>query len=49
MKRKETGAASTGIGQKNLVKRYSGLSGIIPKFAVVNNEYVVELPLLKSE
>lgn len=49
MKRKVTGAASTGIGQQNLVKRYSGLGGIIPTFDVVNNDYVVELPLLKSE
>jgi PAS domain S-box-containing protein len=40
---------STGLGQKNMVKRYSLISDKVPSFQVINNQYVVKLPLLKIE
>jgi PAS domain S-box-containing protein len=40
---------TTGLGQKNMVKRYSLISDKAPTFQVVNNQYVVKLPLLTIE
>jgi PAS domain S-box-containing protein len=40
---------STGLGQKNMVKRYNLISERVPLFQVVNNQYVVKLPLLNIE
>ena len=37
---------STGLGQKNMVKRYALISDKKPTFQVVNDQYVVKLPLL---
>ena len=40
---------STGLGQKNMVKRYALISSMIPTFSVVTNYYEVKLPLLNVE
>lgn len=40
---------STGLGQKNISKRYALISDKEPTFQVVNNQYVVKLPLLNIE
>lgn len=40
---------STGLGQKNMVKRYALISDKEPIFQVVNNQYLVKLPLLNIE
>ncbi|MBN2806317.1 MAG: PAS domain S-box protein [Prolixibacteraceae bacterium] len=40
---------STGLGQKNMVKRYALISDKEPTFQVINNQYVVKLPLLNVE
>jgi two-component system, LytTR family, sensor kinase len=40
---------STGLGQKNMVKRYALISDKEPTFQVINNQYVVKLPLLNIE
>jgi LytS/YehU family sensor histidine kinase len=37
---------STGLGQKNLIKRYEMISDNIPGFIVQSNKYIVKLPLL---
>lgn len=37
---------STGLGQKNLIKRYEMISNNIPGFIVESNNYIVKLPLL---
>lgn len=39
---------STGLGQTNLTKRYDIISDRAPKFTVQMNQYIVELPLIKS-
>lgn len=39
---------STGLGQTNLTKRYDIISDKAPKFTVQMNQYIVELPLIKS-
>lgn len=40
---------STGMGQKNLFKRYELLQDEIPTFGVENNFYVAKLPLIESD
>ena len=40
---------STGLGQKNLIKRYDLISDLTPKFLVEANHYIVKLPIIKSE
>lgn len=40
---------STGLGQKNMVKRYSLVCDNIPEFLVRTNHYIVRLPLIKTD
>jgi len=40
---------STGLGQKNLIKRYEMISDHVPKFLVEANFYIVKLPLISSD
>jgi sensor histidine kinase YesM len=40
---------STGLGQKNLAKRYALIGEETPRFMVKTNHYVVKLPILKYE
>ncbi|MCF8378432.1 MAG: histidine kinase [Bacteroidales bacterium] len=40
---------STGLGQKNLVKRYALISKIEPVFYVETNHYIAKLPLTETE
>ncbi len=40
---------STGLGLKNLVKRYALISPLEPKFRIVDNHYVARIPLIKIE
>jgi len=40
---------STGIGQKNLTRRYQMITDEIPHFSIVNNRYVVKLPLIDTD
>lgn len=40
---------STGLGLKNLKKRYAMISDQTPSFHIVDNSYVAKLPLLKNE
>ncbi|MBK7711197.1 MAG: histidine kinase [Bacteroidales bacterium] len=40
---------STGLGLKNLVKRYTLISRMEPSFRVVNNHYVAGIPLIKTD
>jgi len=42
-------ARSTGLGLKNLKKRYAMISDQQPSFNIVDNHYVARLPLLKNE
>ncbi len=42
-------ARSTGLGIKNLKKRYAMISDQKPSFDIVDNNYVARLPLLKNE
>lgn len=46
---KSSPGPSTGIGQKNLLKRYLILSDRRPKFFIRNDQYIVSLPLLQEE
>ncbi len=41
--------ASTGLGLKNLVKRYALISDLQPSFMVVNTHYEARIPLIKIE
>jgi hypothetical protein len=41
--------ASTGLGLKNLVKRYALISTLEPSFRLVNNHYEARIPLIKIE
>ncbi len=41
--------ASTGLGLKNLTRRYSLITGRLPQFAVENDHYIARLPLLNPE
>jgi PAS domain S-box-containing protein len=40
---------STGLGLKNLVKRYALISSLTPEFTIENNHYVAMLPLINIE
>ena len=40
---------STGLGLKNLVKRYALVCKIEPTFKVINNQYVAKIPLIKID
>jgi LytS/YehU family sensor histidine kinase len=40
---------STGIGQRNLSRRYAMICGETPHFGIENNQYLVKLPLLPCE
>ncbi len=40
---------STGLGLKNLVKRYALISKLEPKFQVENNNYLAKIPLIKID
>lgn len=40
---------STGVGQKNLIKRYAMISELEPKFLIDNDHYIVKMPLLDRE
>jgi sensor histidine kinase YesM len=40
---------STGLGLKNLVKRYALISKIEPSFTIVNSHYIAKIPLIKIE
>ncbi len=46
---KTSGVSSTGIGQKNLTRRYQMICDRIPVFTVENDEYAVKLPLIPCE
>ncbi|QGY46029.1 hypothetical protein GM418_20850 [Maribellus comscasis] len=46
---KISSGGSTGLGQKNMIKRYAMISEQTPKFMVKTNFYEVELPLIKPE
>lgn len=41
--------ASTGVGLKNLTRRYSLISGRVPTFTVEDNHYIARLPLINTE
>jgi hypothetical protein len=41
--------ASTGIGQKNLVRRFAMVCDRAPEFHIENNLYLVKLPLIQCE
>ncbi len=40
---------STGLGLKNLIKRYALISKLEPEFKVENNYYIAKIPLIKVE
>ena len=40
---------STGIGIKNLIERYSHFSTLEPQFAILGENYIAKLPILKEE
>lgn len=40
---------STGIGQKNLSRRYAMICGELPQFGIENDQYLVKLPLIPCE
>ncbi len=40
---------STGLGLKNLIKRYALISSLEPKFEVADNYYIARIPLIKVE
>jgi len=40
---------STGLGLKNLIKRYALISHLNPKFKVENNFYIAKIPLIKVD
>lgn len=42
-------AYSSGVGQQNMIKRYSLISDEIPEFKVETKHYLVKLPLIESE
>lgn len=49
LQKKISQKSSTGLGQKNIIKRYAMLSEEIPKFIVETNHYSVKLPLIDIE
>lgn len=40
---------SSGLGQKNMIKRYAMISDKVPEFIVEANHYLVKLPLIENE
>lgn len=46
---KISAAASTGVGLSNLIRRYSLITDRVPRFTVVNDNYIVRLPLINPE
>lgn len=46
---KISSAYSSGLGQKNMIKRYSMISDKLPEFIVEASHYLVKLPLLENE
>lgn len=40
---------STGLGQKNLAKRYALIGEDRPRFMIESNHYIVQLPLIQSD
>jgi LytS/YehU family sensor histidine kinase len=46
---KISAAASTGVGLKNLIRRYSLITDRLPQFAVENDHYIARLPLINPE
>lgn len=40
---------SSGLGQKNMTKRYAMISDLLPEFIVEAKHYVVKLPLIENE
>ena len=40
---------STGLGLKNLIKRYALISALVPEFKVETNHYIAKLPLIGIE
>ncbi len=40
---------STGVGLKNLIKRYALISNLVPEFKVETSHYIAKLPLIKIE
>lgn len=49
VKAKFSAVKSTGIGQKNLIKRYAMIWHMKPEFKVETGHYLVKLPLIKAE
>jgi LytS/YehU family sensor histidine kinase len=47
IRHKVSGIPSTGVGQKNLMRRYELMSGSEPSFKVLNGIYLVRLPLIQ--
>jgi len=46
---KISGAGSTGLGLKNLVRRYALITDRVPEFEVMDGYYIARLPLLNTE
>lgn len=46
---KISATASTGLGLKNLTRRYSLITGRLPQFTVENDYYIARLPLINPE
>lgn len=49
MNAKLSGEHSTGLGQKNLSRRYEMTGKLLPAFYIENENYIVKLPLLDDE
>ncbi len=49
IQQKISSGKSTGLGQKNMVKRYALISNKVPEFMVKTSHYIVQLPLLKPD
>lgn len=49
LRQRVSGIPSTGIGQKNLARRYELVCGKEPIFKVLNEKYLVKLPLIKPD
>ncbi len=49
LNQKHSSVKSTGIGIKNLIKRYSLISDNSPEFNISESEYLAKLPLIKAQ
>ena len=49
LKSKISSVFSTGLGQKNMIKRYAMIYDKLPEFTVETNHYLVKLPLIENE